>query len=238
MSLSRTITHSNPKLSVLRSTSPPDERAAALTSDSTSVSTRSKSPDESDLYVTAPAPAGFRPSSVWSVTQAVVSAKSESSFGPFSFFLPKRTSVRPKLRNRAAHFPRDLGERREALLERGVIHEELGGRRLDLRRDDEERVHPLDLAQVAVRDQRHLRGDLLQRAHQVLRRPADQRRAAVGRVFAVARDRPDQDVADEIDDDRDGEDDQPDGGSIVVVVPVAAAEAAAPHAGVEAEAGE
>src|SRR6266581_4870169 len=161
MSLSRTITHSNPKLSLLRSTSPPDERAAALTSDSTSVSTRSKSPDESDLYVTAPAPAGFRPSSVWSVTQAVVRAKSESSFGGLSFLRPKRTSVRPKLRDRATHLPCDLCQRGQALLDRRVIHEELGRRGLDPCRDDEERVHPLDLAQVAVRDQRHLRRDLL-----------------------------------------------------------------------------
>ena len=104
---------------------------------------------------------------------------------------------------------------------------------LGLRRDDEERVHALDLAQVLVRDQRHLRRDLLQRAHQVLGRAGDQRRAAVGRVLAVARDRPDQDVAERVDDDRDGEHDQPDRRA-VVVAPVAAAE----HAGVQAEAGQ
>ena len=45
--------------------------------------------------------------------------------------------------------------------------------------------------------------DLLERAHQVLRRARDDRGAAVGRVLAVARDRPDQDEADRVGDDRD-----------------------------------
>src|SRR5436305_947346 len=101
----------------------------------------------------------------------------------------RSTAVVYPLRDRTTHVPRDLGERREALLDRRVIHEELGSGALRLRGDDEERVHPLDPAQVLVRDQRHLGRDLLQRAHQVLRRAGDQRGAAVGGVFAVARDR-------------------------------------------------
>src|SRR5205809_1041231 len=124
---------------------------------------RSKSPDESDLYVTAPTPVGFSPSSAWSVTQAVVSAKSESSLGALSLLRPKRTSVKPTytgltrmsersplvlqaastsdasascarrgrpsdpLGDGTAHLPRDLGERRKPLLERRMIHEQLGG---------------------------------------------------------------------------------------------------------------
>src|SRR5438105_13681472 len=138
MSLSRTISHSKPYLSLCRSTSEPEERAAALISDSTSVSTRSNSPDESRLNVTAAAPAVFSPSSVCSVTVAVESAKSRSSRGSESFLRPKRTSRSPKLGDRTAHLPGDLGEGREPLLERRVIHEELRSRRADLRRDDEE----------------------------------------------------------------------------------------------------
>jgi hypothetical protein len=95
--------------------------------------------------------------------------------------------------------------------------------------------------EVALRDLRDVARDLLERAHQVLRRAGDQRRTAVGRVLAVARDRADEDEADRVDGDGDGEHDQEDGDAaliIVVVVAPAAAEAAAHHPEVEAEAGD
>ena len=103
-----------------------------------------------------------------------------------------------------------LREGGEALLHRRVIHEELADLLAPVRRDDEEGVHAGDLAQVLLRDLRDAARDLLQRAHQVLRRAGDERGAAVGRVLAVARDRADEDEADRVGDDRDGEDDQPD----------------------------
>ena len=70
--------------------------AATASSSSTSRSTRANSPAESGLKTTAATPAGRRPSSDSSVTCAVESAKSLSSFAPLSFFLPKRMSPRPK----------------------------------------------------------------------------------------------------------------------------------------------
>src|SRR5918996_900074 len=80
-------------------------------------------------------------------------------------------SRRDSLRgNRAAHLAGDLAETGKPLLERRVRHEELAHRPLPVRGDDEERVHALDLAQVALRDPRHLAGDLLERAHELLGR--------------------------------------------------------------------
>src|SRR6266550_1685100 len=98
------------------------------------------------------------------------------------------------LRNGTAHLARDLAQPGQPLLERRVRGEQRRGPLLDARRDDEERVHRLDLTQIALRDPEHLARDLLQRAHQVLGRAGDQRRAAVGGELAVARDREDQDL--------------------------------------------
>ena len=92
---------------------------------------------------------------------------------------------------------------------------------LHVRRDDEERVHRLHLAQVALRDRRDSGRDLLQRAHQVLGRAGDQRGAAVGRVLAVARDRPDQDVGHGVRHDRDDEHDEPDRRPVAVAAAAA-----------------
>src|ERR671918_1530716 len=89
--------------------------------------------------------------------------------------------------NRAAHLAGDLAETGKPLLERRGGHEELAHRPLPVRGDDEERVHALDLAQVALRDPRHLAGDLLERAHELLGRARDDRGAAVGRVLPVPR---------------------------------------------------
>src|SRR5215210_8212672 len=97
--------------------------------------------------------------------------------------------------DRAAHLAGDLREPGEPLLERRVRPEELGADAPPVRRHDEERVHALNLAQVALGDLRQLAGDALERGHQVLGRAGDQRRAAVGRVLAVPRDHQDQDVA-------------------------------------------
>ena len=76
-----------------------------------------------------------------------------------------------------------------ALLERRVAREELGCGRLGLRRDDEERVHPLHFAEILVRDQRHLRRDLLERAHQVLRSACDHGGASIGGEYAICAER-------------------------------------------------
>jgi hypothetical protein len=62
------------------------------------------------------------------VTAAVVNPKRRSSLGSASFFRPNRTSRIPNsLRDRAAHVAGDLREGRDPLLERRVIHEQLGG---------------------------------------------------------------------------------------------------------------
>src|SRR5512144_2668255 len=113
---------------------------------------------------------------------------------PPSGVLRARTSARADFRacalgNRLAHLAADLREGGEALLERWVIHEELADLVAPVRRDDEEGVHPGDLAEVLLRDLGDAARDLLERAHQVLGSPGDQRGAAVRRVLAVARDR-------------------------------------------------
>src|SRR4051794_18553666 len=198
-----------------------------------SLSARTKSPDDSGLKTIAPAPAGRSPSSVSSVTAAVASAKSRSRAGPASFLRPSRTSLRPNAaleRYRLAQLAGDLGECGEPLLERRVGHEELAPDALHRRRDDEEGVHALDVAQIALRDAEHVARDLLQRAHQMLWRARDQRRAAVGRELPVPRDREDQDLAEEVGHDGDHQDDQPH--RYGVVVPVTAA---AEHPRIEAE---
>ena len=76
----------------------PDVCATTPRSSSIACSARTNSPAESDLKTTPATPAGLRPSSVSSVICAVERAKSRSSFAPLSFFLPKRTSPRPKSR--------------------------------------------------------------------------------------------------------------------------------------------
>src|ERR1043166_1159907 len=96
------------------------------------------------LKQTPAAPAGFRSSSDSSVIRAVEIANRRSLAGSLSLLRPKRTSRRPKLRNRPAHLPGDLLERCEALLQRRVIHEQLGDAPLHAGRDDEERAHALD----------------------------------------------------------------------------------------------
>src|SRR5215210_4018520 len=78
--------------------------------------------------------------------------------------------------DRAAHLAGDLREPGEPLLERRVGHEELGADAPPVRRHDEERVHPLNLAEIALRDLRQLPGDPLERGHQVLGRAGDERR--------------------------------------------------------------
>src|SRR5438874_756280 len=99
--------------------------------------------------MTAASPVGFSPRSVSSVIRAVVIAKSRCSSAFLSFLRPKRTSVRPKPTlgrgvDRAAHLARDLREAGEPLFERRMVHEELGGPRLDARGDDEEGIHARD----------------------------------------------------------------------------------------------
>src|SRR5437763_1498435 len=130
------------------------------------------------------------------------------------------------LGDRAPHLAGDFGEPLQPLVERRMRGEHARHALLDTCRDDEERVHRLDLAQVALRDAEHLARDLLKRAHQVLGRACDQRRPAVGCELAVARDREDQDLTEEVGDDGDQENDQPDGNRVVVVVRVPPAEAA------------
>src|SRR5262249_17962664 len=158
--------------SVLRSTFDCESRAATSSSSCSSFSARTKSPAERGLKTTPAEPAGVSPSSVSSVTAAVERAKMRSDCAGLSFFRPKRTSRRPTLGepgemadvpydvhpadplkvDRPPHLPGDLGQRREALLERRVRREELAGAAPHRGRDDEERVHRLHLAQVALRN--------------------------------------------------------------------------------------
>ena len=63
---------------------------------------------------------------------------------------------------------------------------------------------------------KNVAGDLLQRAHQVLRCAGDQGGAAIGGELAVARDREDEDLAEEVGDDGHEQDDQPDRNGVVV----------------------
>src|SRR6476659_669546 len=70
--------------------------------------------------------------------------------------------------DRAPHLAGDVGEAGEALLERRMRLEELRSILLPAGREDEERVHPGDLAQILLRDLGHPASDLLQRGHQVL----------------------------------------------------------------------
>src|SRR5215213_6587853 len=225
-------THWKPKLSERRLTFDPESMAATPRSSSMSRSACMNSPAESGLKTTAATRSGLRSSSVSRVTCAVESAKRRSRFAPLSFLRPKRTSPRPNLLDRPAHLLGDLCEAREPLLERRVRSEELAHRRLHVGRDDEERVHAFDLAQVALRNADDIARDLLQRAHQLLGSAGDERRPPVRRVLPVAGDRPDEDEADDVRRDRDQEDDQPGRGAPVTVA------AAAEHAPVEADAGQ
>jgi len=121
----------------------------------------------------------------------------------------------------------------EALLERRMGREKRCRSLLHRRRDDEEGVHRLDLSEVALGNPEHVARDLLQRAHQVLRRAGDQRGAAIGRELAVARDGEDEDLAEEVGHDGHEQDDQPDRNLVVVT-----ATATPEHPAVEPEAGE
>src|SRR2546421_6270098 len=145
----------------------PESPAPPSSSCCRSFSARTTPPAESGLKTIPAAPALRSPSPVSSVTAAVVSAKSRSRAGPASFFLPNRTSRRPTpeaLCDRSTHFSGDLGQRLESLLERRMRHEERLRPLLHRCRDDEERVHRLDLAQVTLGDPEDVAGDLLQRA--------------------------------------------------------------------------
>src|SRR3954468_3099476 len=192
--------HVYPKESSRRSSFDPDSEATLSSSCCRSFSARTNSPAESGLKTIPPAPALLSPSSVSRVTAAVVSAKSRSRAGPASFFLPRRTSRRPTpgLRDRSTHFSGDLGECLESLLERRMRHEEGLRAFLDRRRDDEKRIHCLDLTQVALGDPEDVARDLLERTHQMLGCAGDQGRPTIRGELAVARDREDQDLAEEV----------------------------------------
>src|SRR4051794_16944123 len=121
-----------------------------------SLSTRAKSPAESGLKTTAPAPAGCSPHSTFSVTAAVVNAKSRSPAGPFSFLRPKRMSPRPTLRARL-DLLRGVGGTDFGLQLRQLVVD-LGARR-DLRELAVDVIAP-----VAERVERPGCGQLLDRA--------------------------------------------------------------------------
>src|SRR3954471_7341927 len=113
--------------------------ATASTSWSTSSNALLNSPEDCGLNAIAAPPAVLSPSDVSSVTAAVVSAKSRSSFGSDSLLLPKRTSRSPKtLGDGAAHLAGDLRELGESLLGRGGVHEEAAQRPGETRGGDEE----------------------------------------------------------------------------------------------------
>src|SRR5581483_1524990 len=169
----------NPYVSVLRSSFEPLEAATACSSWSMSCSACVNSPAESGLKMTAPTPAGVSEHSVCSVTAAVEMANSRSPAGAFSFFRPKRMSVRPKrllLRRRGG-----LRVACADLLGRGVAraHFRLQLRQLavDLRRRG-------DLRQLAVELRLVASGEVLERAR--ARQLVDRRRARLQLLGLVA----------------------------------------------------
>src|SRR5678815_2344188 len=146
---SRTISHSKPSSSVRRSTFDPDSAATESSSSCSSFSVRTKSPAESAL-------------------------KQPPAGGVLELLPPEEDVAQAQaLRDRAAHLASDLRQGLQPLLERWMRHEEAACPRLPVGRDDEERIHPLDLAQVLLRNLRDTARDLLQRAHQVLGRACD-----------------------------------------------------------------
>src|SRR5207244_7610083 len=136
-----TTSHSSPGSSLFRSSVEAVSGTSASSISCSSSSARTNSPEESDSKQTPAEPAGFRSSPVSSVIRAVEIANSRSRAGSWSFLRPERTSLRPTvLRDGPAHLLGDLLERGEALLERRVIHEQLGDAALHLGGDDEEGV--------------------------------------------------------------------------------------------------
>src|SRR5580658_6273643 len=76
-------------------------------------------------------------------------------------------------------------QRREALLERRVVGEEVHHRVLRAGGDDEKRAHALGAAQVVLRYAIHLAGDLDERRGERAGPAGEDRRAAVGGELAV-----------------------------------------------------
>src|SRR5436305_6441609 len=171
---------SNPNSSLFRSICEPDELATASTSSSTSSKALRNSPEDWGLNAIAAAPADFRPSSVSSVTAAVVSPKRWSSFGSASFFRPKRTSLSP---NGPSHLARHLGEPTQTLLERGMVGEEREA--ISAARHDAERLDATETPQVVERDALVTGRELLERAHQQLGAARQQGGSSVGRELAI-----------------------------------------------------
>src|SRR5512134_3261515 len=99
------------------------------------------------------------PSAVASVTCAVVIANRRSGAGSATFLLlpPSRASRNPTPQSLggALQLRLELLQALDALLHRRVSREDALDRALDARRDDEEGVHALGLAQVPRGDRLH-----------------------------------------------------------------------------------
>src|SRR5258708_21678124 len=77
-------------------------------------------------------------------------------------------------------------ERRQSLLERGMVREDVQERALGLRGDDEEGTEPFGLAEILSRLAFDRAGDLDQRRRQRAGPPGQHRRAAVGGELPAA----------------------------------------------------
>src|SRR5215207_2307227 len=168
--------------------SSPDER----TSSSMSRTMPSKSAVASGWKTIAALPVPLSPSSISSLICAVVIANTRSvATGFLSWRLPRRTSRNP--------IPGRLGGALElrlealqggdALFHRRMRGEEVAERLAGAGGEDEERLELARRAEVALRDSLHAAGDLHERRGERARAAGDDRRAAVRRELAVARER-------------------------------------------------
>src|SRR3954447_6167369 len=138
----------------------------ACRTSSMSLTIASKSAVPSGWNTIAALPEDFRPTSVSSVTIAVLMANRRSSVGWRSFFLPRSASRNPPPMRLDAGLPLRPAALQggDPLLHRRVRREQAADRALGARREDVERRQLLGGPHVLLRDLVHAAGDLHQRA--------------------------------------------------------------------------
>src|SRR5690242_13978316 len=172
---------------------------------------------------------GFSPRLVSSVIWAVEMANSRSSVGFATLVRPSSPSRNPMRRGlERLELALELAQLLQPGLERRMVGDERREAALQTRGDDEELVQALGHAHVLLRDAAHRAGDLDERGGEARGRLGEDGRAAVGRELAVARERPDEEKRDRVDDHRDQQDEHERRPRVVAVV-APAAEAAAEH---------
>src|SRR5580693_221943 len=112
-----------------------------------------------------------------------------SGAGPLTSWRPVNMSRRPTFSGGALQLGLQPAERVQALLERGVVRENVHQGLLRSGRDDEEGAHAFGLAQVLTGDTFHRAADLEQRRGKRAGPAGEHRRATVGGELAVARER-------------------------------------------------